>query len=212
MSGEFRFSFGPWNISEGADCFGPTVRDSISFSKKLKIYQELGFGAVQLHDDDAVPNIDDLSAAEVEATARQLKTTLDEHGLIAEFVAPRLWEDSRTVDGGFTANCPDARAYALERLKKSIDIANYLGTDRIVLWLARDTHAGLARRGFHVRLPEGAALLIDAPPFPLKSGDVLGAEELASLREFIPKLLWENRDQLKQKWEERGGCHREYRW
>ena len=38
--------------------------------------------------------------------------------------------------------------------------------------------------------------LIDAPPFPFKTGDVIGAEQLALLREFIPKLLWENRDQF----------------
>ncbi|MFT5129999.1 MAG: xylose isomerase [Rhodothermales bacterium] len=138
MSGEFRFSFGPWNISEGADCFGPAVRKSISFDRKLAVYQELGFGAVQLHDDDAVPNIGDLSASEIASEARGLKAKLDNAGLIAEFVAPRLWEDARTVDGGFTANCPKAREYALERLRKSIDVANELGTDRIVLWLARE--------------------------------------------------------------------------
>ncbi len=41
MSGEYRFSFGPWNIHEGADPFGPTVRDTIEFGKKLKIYKQL---------------------------------------------------------------------------------------------------------------------------------------------------------------------------
>ena len=79
-----------------------------------------------------------MSAAEIAATAKGLKQKLDDAGLIAEFVAPRLWEDARTVDGGFTANNADAQAYALGRLKKSIDIANELGTDRIVLWLARE--------------------------------------------------------------------------
>ncbi len=38
--------------------------------------------------------------------------------------------------------------------------------------------------------------LIDAPPFPFKTGDVIGAEQLSLLREFIPSLLWENRDQF----------------
>ena len=28
MQGKFRFSFGPWNIHEGADPFGPEVRPS----------------------------------------------------------------------------------------------------------------------------------------------------------------------------------------
>ena len=53
MAGEFQFSFGPWNIHEGADPFGPAVRDSIEFGKKLKMYKQLGFDGVQLHDDDA---------------------------------------------------------------------------------------------------------------------------------------------------------------
>ncbi len=51
----YRFSFGPWNIHEGADPFGPPVRASRSFADKLKVYDELGFDAVQFHDDDAVP-------------------------------------------------------------------------------------------------------------------------------------------------------------
>ena len=58
---KYRFSFGPWNIHEGADPFGPTVRQPSSFAKKLKKYRELGFEGVQFHDDDAVPDIDSKS-------------------------------------------------------------------------------------------------------------------------------------------------------
>jgi xylose isomerase len=134
----YRFSFGPWNISEGADPFGPEVRSPIRFEDKLKIYQELGYDAVQFHDDDAVPELDHLSPAQIVDQARQLKTTLDDHGLVAEFVAPRLWEHPLTVDGAFTSNDPIARAYALDRSKKSADIAEALGTDLMVLWLARE--------------------------------------------------------------------------
>ena len=45
MQGEFRFSFGPWNIHEGADPFGPEVRQTIPFRKKLEIYKKIGFVA-----------------------------------------------------------------------------------------------------------------------------------------------------------------------
>src|SRR4051794_18123295 len=51
----YRFSFGPWNISTGADPFGPPVRNEVEFGRKLKAYKELGFDAVQFHDDDIVP-------------------------------------------------------------------------------------------------------------------------------------------------------------
>ena len=102
MQGEFRFSFGPWNIHEGADPFGPEVRKSIPFNKKLETYKKMGFDGVQFHDDDAVPNMNEMSPDAIIKEASELKKTLDDHGLVAEFVAPRLWFDPRTIDGGLT--------------------------------------------------------------------------------------------------------------
>ena len=134
----YRFSFGPWNIHEGADPFGPKVRPTIAFADKLPIYQRLGFDAVQFHDDDAVPDLDGRSPAQIREAARQVRRMLADHGLVAEFVAPRLWEHPMTVDGAYTANDPQARAYAIERSKRAVDIANELGTDLMVLWLARE--------------------------------------------------------------------------
>jgi len=138
MAGKFKFSFGPWNIHEGADPFGPTVRKSIAFNRKLALYKQLGFDGVQFHDDDAVPDMNRLTPAQIVKKAGAVKRALDAHGLTAEFVATRLWEDPRTVDGGYTSNNPKCRAYALERSKRCIDIANALGTKLIVLWLARE--------------------------------------------------------------------------
>ena len=138
MQGTFRFSFGPWNIHEGADPFGPEVRSSIPFNKKLALYKELGFDGVQFHDDDAVPAMNDLTPDQIIAEATALKKTLDDHGLTAEFVAPRMWFDPRTIDGGYTNNCAKCRQYALDRTKRTIDIAKALGTKNIVLWLARE--------------------------------------------------------------------------
>jgi len=138
VAGTFRFSFGLWNIHEGADPFGPAVRESIAFGEKLEQYKKLGFGAVQLHDDDAIPNMNDLSAEQIVKEAAAVKKKLGAHGLVAEFVAPRLWEDPRTIDGGYTSNDPVCREYARERSRRAIDIANVVGTDLIVLWLARE--------------------------------------------------------------------------
>ncbi len=134
----YRFSFGPWNIHEGADPFGPAVRPSRTFDEKLAVYQQLGFDLVQFHDDDAVPNLDELSPAQIREAARTLRRKITDHGLAVEFVAPRLWEHPRTTDGAYTANDPEARAYALERSKKAVDIAQELGADLMVLGLARE--------------------------------------------------------------------------
>ncbi|HAZ03236.1 MAG: xylose isomerase [Bacteroidetes bacterium GWF2_42_66] len=138
MAGIFKFTFGPWNIHEGADPFGPTVRKSKSFREKLDLYKKLGFDGVQFHDDDAVPDMNDLTPQQIISKATEIKKALDDHGLAAEFVAPRMWEDERTIDGGYTSNDPNCRNYAIERSKRTIDIANALGTDLIVLWLARE--------------------------------------------------------------------------
>ena len=138
MAGTFRFTFGPWNIHEGADVFGPPVRKTIEFEKKLEFYKKLGFDGVQFHDDDAVPELEGKNAGQIVKEAEGLKKRLDDMGLAAEFVAPRLWEDPRTIDGGYTANDPACRKYAMERTKISIDITRALGIDLLVLWLARE--------------------------------------------------------------------------
>ena len=138
MAGNFKFTFGPWNIHEGADPFGPTVRKTLIFGKKLKMYKTLGFDGVQFHDDDAVPKMNDLSPKQIREEAASLKKILTDEGLVAEFVAPRLWEDPRTIDGGYTNNDPECRQYAIDRSKRAIDIADALGTNLIVLWLARE--------------------------------------------------------------------------
>jgi len=138
MAGTFRFTFGPWNIHEGADVFGPPVRKTLNFDKKLEFYKKLGFDGVQFHDDDAVPELEGKNASQIIKEAEELKKRLDDMGLVAEFVAPRLWEDPRTIDGGYTANDPVCRKYAMERTKISIDITKALGIDLLVLWLARE--------------------------------------------------------------------------
>ncbi len=78
------------------------------------------------------------TATQIQSEASSLKKRLNNLGLSAEFVAPRLWEDPMTIDGAYTANDPDCRKYAIERSKVSIDIAKTLGTDLLVLWLARE--------------------------------------------------------------------------
>ena len=134
----YRFSFGPWNIHPGADPFGPAVRKEFSFAEKLKFYKKLGFDGVQFHDDDAVPDMNNLKPQQITARAKRLRKKLEDAGLTAEFVAPRLWEDKRTIDGAYTSNDSSCRKYAIERSKRAIDIAQSLGTRNIVLWLARE--------------------------------------------------------------------------
>src|SRR5512135_142829 len=94
---QYKFSFGPWNISEGADPYGPTTRPLQAFDWKLDKLKELGFDAMMFHDDDCVPDIDAKSDQEIRKEAKALKQKLDDRGLIAEIVAPRLWFSPMTI-------------------------------------------------------------------------------------------------------------------
>lgn len=134
----FKYSVGPWNVHEGADSYGPTVRDTIPVEEKFKMFKEIGFDAIQFHDDDAVPNINNYTAEEIKVEAQKMKDLLDKYDLAAEFVAPRLWFDPHTKDGGFCSNYEEDREYAMWRAYRSIDIAKILECDKIVLWLARE--------------------------------------------------------------------------
>jgi xylose isomerase len=150
---QYKFCFGPWNISEGADPYGPTTRPPQSFDWKLEQLKQLGFDAMMFHDDDAVPDIDSKSDAQVRKEAKALGKKLADAGVAAEMVAPRLWFDPRTIDGGYTNNDPKCRQYAIERSLRCIDVANYLGTDLIVLWFARE--------GSYIRESKNARRCVD---------------------------------------------------
>jgi xylose isomerase len=134
----YKFCFGPWNLSEGQDPYGPPTRPVQTFDWKLEQLQKLGFEAMMFHDDDAVPDVDTKSAAQLTKEAKELRKKLKNAGVVAEIVAPRLWFDPHTVDGAYTSNDPKCRRYAIERSLRCIDIAHELDCDLIVLWLARE--------------------------------------------------------------------------
>src|SRR5436190_2149820 len=134
----YKFCFGPWNISEGGDPYGPTTRPPQTFDWELDQLKTLGFDAMMFHDDDAVPDIDGKAPQQIEKEAKELRKRLRDAGIAAEMVAPRLWFSPRTIDGAYTSNDAKDRQYAIDRSLRSIDIANILGTNLIVLWLARE--------------------------------------------------------------------------
>jgi len=134
----YRFCFGPWNLSEGQDPYGPPTRPPQPFDWKLRQLKKHGFDAMMFHDDDAVPEIDQKSDRQIRAEARELKKRLDGEGIVAEIVAPRLWFSPQTIDGAYTSNDRKCRQYAIERSLRCIDVAKILQCDLIVLWLARE--------------------------------------------------------------------------
>ena len=109
----------------------------MEYAQKLESSsKKLGFDAVQFHDDDIVPA--DMDWPNTKKGIAAVKKVLDGEGLSVEIVAPRLWEDPRTIDGAFTSNDPGDRKYALDRARRCVDIAREIGCKNYVLWLARE--------------------------------------------------------------------------
>ena len=167
----YRFCFGPWNLSEGADPYGPPTRSPQSFDWKLGQLKALGFDAMMFHDDDAIPDIDTKSEKAIREEAKELKRRLDGEGIAAEMVAPRLWFSPNTIDGAYTSNDPKARQYAIDRSLRSIEIARILGTNLLVLWLAREgtylREAKVASRSFDLLVEAFDRMLAHDPEIRL---------------------------------------------
>ncbi len=134
----YRFSFGPWNLSNGADVAGPAVRPSFPLEWKINAAKTLGFDAMMLHDDDVVPDIDSKSHAQVIREAEETRKRFEDAGLVIDLIAPRLWFDPRTIDGAFTSNDASARAYAIDRAVRAVEIARTVGSRLVDLCLVRD--------------------------------------------------------------------------
>lgn len=152
-SHEYRFCFGPWNLSEGQDPYGPPVRQPQTFGWKLQQLKEAGFDAMMFHDDDVVPDIDSKSEIQIAKEAREMGKRLRDAGVAAEIVAPRLWFSPMTVDGAYTSNDRKSRQYAIDRSRRCIDIGKSVGTHLLVLWLARE--------GSYIRESKNARKCVD---------------------------------------------------
>src|SRR5258706_15173417 len=135
MAAEYKFSFGPWNISEGNDPFGPTVRPTVAWADKLKVFKRLGFDAVMFHDDDIVPQIENKQWPQIEREAKEMRKSIEGGGLVTEVTAPRLWEDARTVDGAFTSNDPKERRWGGEGGEGGVYISKLIDCGVGGLWL-----------------------------------------------------------------------------
>lgn len=134
----FRYSVGPWNIHSGADMFGGPVRDELDVRQTIRLVAPLGFQAIQFHDDDIVPGIEEKSSGEIMSQTREMKQFLGDLGLAAEFVAPRLWDPPEFRNGALTNPSPSLRQKAVDRSLRCIEMADELDCDLVGFWFARE--------------------------------------------------------------------------
>jgi xylose isomerase len=134
---EHKFSFGLWTIANrGRDPFGEAVRPTISPVDIVALLAEVGAWGVNLHDNDLVPI--DATPSERDRIVSEFKKACKEHGIVVPMATVSLFFHPIFRDGGFTANDPEVRAYALQKTMRAMDLGAELGAKIFVLWGGRE--------------------------------------------------------------------------
>jgi len=134
---EDKFTFGLWTIANpGRDPFGEPVRGPISPVEIVHLLADVGAWGVNFHDNDLVPI--DATPAERDQIVRDFKAALKETGLVVPMATTNLFTDPAFKDGGFTANDPAVRAYALQKTMRAIDLGVECGAGVYVFWGGRE--------------------------------------------------------------------------
>jgi xylose isomerase len=132
-----RFTFGLWTVGNpGRDPFGDAVREPLAPTYIVKMLSQLGAYGVNLHDNDLVPF--GASAAEQDRIVREFKAALSDHGMQVPMATTNLFTHPIFKDGGFTANDPKVRAFAVQKTMRSIDLGVELGARIYVMWGGRE--------------------------------------------------------------------------
>ena len=119
---EHKFSFGLWTVgNRGRDPFGEAVRPTIPPNDIVALLAEVGAWGVNLHDNDLVPI--DATCHERERIVGDFRQALEQHGIVVPMATVNLFFEPVFRDGAFTANDADVRAYALEKTKQAMDLA-----------------------------------------------------------------------------------------
>ncbi len=160
---EHKFTFGLWTVgNRGRDPFGDFVRPPLKPTESVALLAEAGAWGVNLHDDDLVPI--DASWSERESIVKEFKKACQDHGLLVPMATVSLFFHPIFRDGGFTANDPEVRAYALQKTMRAMDLGAELGAKIFVLWGGREgTETDACRRADEAikRLREGINFLCE---------------------------------------------------
>ncbi len=134
---EHKFTFGLWTVGNiGRDPFGQPTRDALSPAQIVRLLGEVGAYGVNYHDNDLIPiDADEAQAAQI---TREFKQALSDTGLKVPMATTNLFADPVFKDGAFTSNNPKVRAYALQKVMRSIDLGVELGAEVYVFWGGRE--------------------------------------------------------------------------
>jgi xylose isomerase len=134
---ENRFTFGLWTVGNtGRDPFGDPVRDAQTPVALVHLLAEVGAYGVNFDDNDLVPI--DATPAERDRIVAEFKQALKETGLVVPMATTDLFHDPAFKDGAFTSNDARVRAFARQKVIRSMDIGMELGAKVYVFWGGRE--------------------------------------------------------------------------
>ena len=132
-----KFTFGLWTVGNpGVDPFGGAVRTPVTPVERVRKLGELGAYGVNLHDNDLIPF--GASASEQNAIVKEFQSALTESGVVCAMATTNLFSHPVFKDGAFTSNDPKVRAFARQKVMRSIDLGVELGAPIYVFWGGRE--------------------------------------------------------------------------
>ncbi|MBC7809200.1 MAG: xylose isomerase [Akkermansiaceae bacterium] len=132
-----KFTFGLWTMGNpGRDPFGDPVRKGFTPVEMAEALGKLGAYGINYHDNDLVPF--GTGAAEQDRIVAEFKKALSDNGLVVPMATTNLFGHPVFKDGAFTSNDSRVRAFALQKVMRSMDLGYELGARIYVFWGGRE--------------------------------------------------------------------------
>ena len=132
-----KFTFGLWTLGNpGRDPFGDPVRKGFTPVEMVEALGSTGAYGVNYHDNDLVPF--GASAAEQDKIVAEFKKALSDNGMVVPMATTNLFGHPVFKDGAFTSNDARVRAFALQKVMRSMDLGYELGARIYVFWGGRE--------------------------------------------------------------------------
>jgi xylose isomerase len=129
---EQKFTFGLWTLGNpGRDPFGEPTRKGFTPIELVEALADTGAYGVNLHDNDLVPF--GSSAQEQDRIVKEFKAALGRTGLVVPMATTNLFSHPVFKDGAFTSNDPGVRAFAYQKVLRSMDLGAEFGAKTYVL-------------------------------------------------------------------------------
>jgi len=132
-----KFTFGLWTLGNpGRDPFGDPVRSGFTPVEMCEALGKTGAYGINFHDNDLVPF--GASAAEQDRIVAEFQKALADNGLVIPMATTNLFGHPVFKDGAFTSNDPKVRAFAYQKVMRSMDLGAQLGAKVYVFWGGRE--------------------------------------------------------------------------